>query len=329
MRIGDDEQVQLLDALGRLRHPGHGVAAMAHDEHRLEVIGLGHLLLGQQRRIEPPRRRNAGRLHHLLVDEAREHPVVIDLPYAGPMLPGAFDKAVVQRQRHDIEAEVGGALYVGMAAEDIGAGAGLADVAGGEQQDAAGADVGGPHRVLGLAHRPDQARGLVLGEHLGHALELRAGYAADALDLLRGPLLDFLADVIHPVDALLDELLVLPAVLEDVPEQAPKHRNVGAWTQPHIFGRMGGRSRETRVGDNEVRPVQFLPFEQVLQRHRVRLGRIAAEEEQRLGIADVGVAVGHRAVAPGIGYAGDGGRMTDPRLMVDIVRPPEGSEACD
>jgi len=46
MRIGDDEQVQLLDPFGRLRHAGHGVAAVPHDDHRLEVIGLGHLLLG-------------------------------------------------------------------------------------------------------------------------------------------------------------------------------------------------------------------------------------------------------------------------------------------
>ena len=30
---------------GRLRHAGHGVAAVPHDEHRLDVVLLGHLLL--------------------------------------------------------------------------------------------------------------------------------------------------------------------------------------------------------------------------------------------------------------------------------------------
>ena len=54
----------------------------------------------------------------------------------------------------------------------------------------------------------------------------------------------------------------------------------------------------------------------------MRLGRVAAKEQHRLRIADVGVAVGHRAVAPGVGYAGDGGRMANARLVVGIVRPP-------
>ena len=35
MRIGDDQQVELLDALLRLRHARHGVAAVTHDEHGL------------------------------------------------------------------------------------------------------------------------------------------------------------------------------------------------------------------------------------------------------------------------------------------------------
>ena len=44
--------------------------------------------------------------------------------------------------------------------------------------------------------------GFSLGEDLGDALELRAGHAGDALDLLGRPLLDLLADVVHAVDAL-------------------------------------------------------------------------------------------------------------------------------
>ncbi len=91
-----------------------------------------------------------------LVDEAGEHPVVVNLPHAAPMPPGAFVKAVVERQRHDIEADIGGALDVVMAAENVGAAAEMTDIAGGEQQDAAGADIRRPGRVLGLTHRPDQ-----------------------------------------------------------------------------------------------------------------------------------------------------------------------------
>ena len=59
------------------------------------------------------------------------------------------------------------------------------------------------------------------------------------------------------------------------------------------------------------------------------LGRIAAHDQQRLGVADVVVAVGHRAVAPGIGYARDRGRMADARLVVDVVGAPEGGELAE
>ena len=59
MRIGDHQQVELLDALGGFRHAGDGVAAVAQHDHRLEVVLLGDLVLRQQRRVEPARRRNA------------------------------------------------------------------------------------------------------------------------------------------------------------------------------------------------------------------------------------------------------------------------------
>src|SRR5262249_18810508 len=45
-----------------------------------------------------------------------------------------------------------------------------------------------------------------------------------------------------------------------------------------------------------------------------------------LGVADVVVAVGHRAVAPGIGHARDGRRMADTRLVVGVVGAPERAE---
>src|SRR5262245_23507740 len=72
--------------------------------------------------------------------------------------------------------------------------------------------------------------------------------------------------------------------------------------------------------------VELLALEQVLQRHRMRFRRIAAHDHERLGIADVVVAVGHRAVAPGTGHARDRRRVTDARLMVDVVGSPECRE---
>ena len=132
MRIGDHQQVELLDAFLRFRHAGDGVAAMPEHHHRLDRVLLRHVLLVGQGRIEPARRRNAGGVHHphrLAVGagdrvEAAVEPRVIDFPDARPMPPCAFDQAVIERQRHDIEAEIGRALHVGVAAEDVGAGAG-------------------------------------------------------------------------------------------------------------------------------------------------------------------------------------------------------------
>src|SRR4029077_11327227 len=144
--------------------------------------------------------------------EAGEHPLVIDLPHAAPMSPGIRGKAVVKRQRRPIATEIGRTLDVVVATEDVGAGSDMADIAGGEQQDAARTHVGRPERILGLAHGPDQGGGLLRGEDLGNALDLPFLEAGDALPLIRRPLLDLLADLVHAVDALADKFLVLPAV---------------------------------------------------------------------------------------------------------------------
>ena len=85
------------------------------------------------------------------------------------------------------------------------------------------------------------------------ALELLARHAGDALDLVGRPFGDLLADVVHAVDALGDEFLVLPAVLEDVPEHAPDERDVGAGAEPDILGRVRGRAGEARIEDDHVR----------------------------------------------------------------------------
>src|SRR5262245_25549733 len=242
------------------------------------------------------------------------------------MPPGSFDQAVVERQSDDIEPDVGRALYVVVAAEDVRPHAGTTDIAGGQQRNAARTNVGGTHRMLGLSHRPDQGRRFFLGELLGDALELFTRHAADALDLLRRPLLDLLAHVVHAVDTLLDELLVLPTVLEDVPQHAPQNGNVSPRPHTYVLGRVGGGARQARIDDDEISSVKLLAFEQMLQGDRMRFGGIAAEEDERLGVADVGVAVGHGAVAPRVGYAGDRRGVANARLVIGIVGAPERCE---
>ncbi len=264
MRIGDDQKLERFDALGGFRHTGDGVAAVPEDHHRLDGVFLADLVLRQQRGVEPAGRRDARDAHVLRRLEAALEIGIVDFPNPAPVPPGAFGQAVIERQRADIEAEIGGALHVAVAAEDVGADADAADIAGGEQRDTEGADVGGADGVLGRAHAPDQGRRLLGREQLGDTLKLGARHAGDALDLFGRPLVDFLADIVHAVDALADEFLVLPAVLEHVPEDAPHHRDVGARADADVFGRMRGGARQARIDDDEIGLLHLLAFEEML-----------------------------------------------------------------
>jgi hypothetical protein len=154
-------------------------------------------------------------------------------------------------------------------------------------------------------------------------LHLRFGEPGDALDLLGRPLLDLAPDILQPVDALAEELLVLPPVFEDVPEHPIDRRNVRARTHPHVFRRVGRGACHPGIDDDHVGPVELLALQDMLQRHRMRLGGIAAHDYDGFAITDVVVTVRHRPVAPRIGYAGDSGGMTDARLMVGVVGSPE------
>ncbi len=137
------------------------------------------------------------------------------------------------------------------------------------------------------------------------------------------------ADLVHAVNALGDELVILPAVFKDVPHDAPDDGNIGAGAHTDKFGGMGGRAGEARVDDNDIRPLRLFALKDVLQRDGVRLGGIGAHEDNGLGVADIVVAVGLCAVAPGVGHARHCGRMADARLMVDVVGAPERRELAE
>ena len=93
--------------------------------------------------------------------------------------------------------------------------------------------------MLGLAHRPHDGAGLVLRHLLGDVAHLGFLHAGDLLDFLRRPLRDLLLDLVHAVDAGLDVVLVLPAVLEDVMEHAPQERHVRARADAVVGIRLG------------------------------------------------------------------------------------------
>ena len=217
-------------------------------------------------------------------------------------------------------------LHVAVAAEDVGAAARGADRAVVHREDAVGAHVGRTDRVLRAAHAPDHAERAVVPQRLRDSAKLRTRHAGDALDFRRVVLGHFLLNVFPAVDAPADELVVGPAVLDRVPEDAPDQRNVGARAQAHMLGRVRGRAREARIADDERRLVLLLAAQHVQHRDGMRLRRIAADQERRTRVLDVVVGIGLRAVAPRLGDAGNRRRVADARLVVDVVGAPERRE---
>ena len=183
--------------------------------------------------------------------------------------------------------------------------------------------------MLRTTHAPDEGAGAVVGHQLGYTLQLRAGHAGYTLGLFRGPLGDLGLDILHPVNALTDEFLVFPAVFEDVPHDAPDQGHVGARAEAHIFVGMRCRAREARVTDDQRCVVLLLRLQQVKQRNRVCLGRVAADHENRTRVVDVVVGVGHRTIAPGVRNTGNCGRVTDTRLVVTVVGTPVSVELAE
>ncbi len=163
------------------------------------------------------------------------------------MFPRTFHQAVVERQRRDIEADIGRALHVAMAAENVGTRTKGADISGCEQQRAIGPHVRGADGVLRSAHAPDERGRLHLRECLGNLLHLFDGNASNPFDLIRRPFGDLGTNLIHAVHPLSNELLVFPAIGKDMMQHAPDHRDIGAATEPNIFRRVRSGAREARI----------------------------------------------------------------------------------
>ncbi len=246
------------------RHPGNGIGAVSHYEHRLHIVGLTDLVLRQQSRIEPARAGNARCFHQFLVREAGAHPLVIHFPNPAPVPPRLLGKSIIERQCHYIEAEIGGTLHIGVATKYVGACSRVSHIAGSESQNAAGTDIRGAGRELGLSHRPDQRRGFFLGEDFCDMLHLCLRQTGDALDLVRCPLCHLLTNFIDAVNTLLQEFLVLPAVFENMPKHPVDRGNMGARTHTHIFGCVRSGPRHPGIDDDHVGAVEFLALKNML-----------------------------------------------------------------
>ena len=88
-------------------------------------------------------------------------------------------------------------------------------------------------------------------------------------------------------------------------------------------------ARETWIDHDQRRVVLLLRLEYVLQRDRMCLGRVAADDQDRFGVVNIIVRIGHCTVAPGVGNTRDGGGVTDPGLVIDVVGAPDGGQLAE
>ncbi|EFO30422.1 hypothetical protein TRICHSKD4_4013 [Roseibium sp. TrichSKD4] len=215
------------------------------------------------------------------------------------------------------------ALHVVVATENVGTATSFTHVAECKLQHAVSAGVVVAVCMLCTTHAPDNGARTVVGKCASNALELRPRNTGNALNLFGIPLGNFFLDLVHTPDALANELFIFPAIFKDVPENTPNQSNVGARTEPDIFGRVSCGPGEPRVTNDHRGVVFFLRLQKVQQRYRVRFSGVAADHEDGPRIVDVVVGVGHRAVAPGVGNTCNCGGVTNPCLVVDVVGPPE------
>jgi hypothetical protein len=132
-------------------------------------------------------------------------------------------------------------------------------------------------------------------------------------------------DGFHAVDAVVDVLLVFPAVLENDVQQAEQEGDVGAGADAHVLVGLGRGAGEARVDHDHLAAV-FLGVQHVQQRHRVRFSGVGADVQRALAVLHVVVRVGHGAITPGVRDARHRGGVADARLVVAVVGAPEAHE---
>lgn len=140
---------------------------------------------------------------------------------------------------------------------------------------------------------------------------LGLGKSRDSLDFARRPLSCFFTDFFRAIYPLVEEFLVFPAILEDMPQHSVDGCNVSARSNPDVLGCVSSGPCHARIHNNHVGSVELFALKNVLQRDWMCLGGIPSHEQYCLGAADIVVAVRHGAVAPCVGYASNSGRMAD------------------
>ena len=156
IRVDHDQKVQHLHGLLHVGSARLRVRRMSPENHGPDVVRLVvDVGLVLQDAVDPTADRDAPILHRLLRAELAEHPVVILLPNAAPVLPRARREPVVAWQRMRQDAQIRRPLHIVVAAEDVRSATLATHVPERQLQDAVGTGVVVALGVLGAAHAPD------------------------------------------------------------------------------------------------------------------------------------------------------------------------------
>ena len=282
---------------------------MTPKNHCACVVRLIQVLFRLQDTVDPTRYRDTLLVHHrtrlsvfIQRSEATFQPIEILFPYTRPVSPRARCQTVVARQCICQNTQVGCALYVTVATEDVGTTTCNTHVTQRQLEHTVCTCVVVTVGVLSTTHTPDNCTWTVVRQSASNTLELRTRSAGYTLNLCRVPALNLFTDVIHAVDTSTDELFIFPVILEDVPENTPDQRNVCAGTETHVLVSMGCGTGESWVTYDHRCVVLFFRFEDMQQRHRMRFGWVTPDQEDRFRLVNIVVGVGHRTVTPGIRY---------------------------
>ena len=124
---------------------------------------------------------------------------------------------------------------------------------------------------------------------------------------------------------MVDELLLGQAVVEDVARDGgePDEIGAGAGMQEDIGA--AGHLVFAQVGDDELLAAQLVRALDARGQHGMALGGVAADDEDQVGLLDVGDGAGIAAIADGAEKPGGGGRLAVARAVIHVVGADDGA----
>ena len=106
-------------------------------------------------------------------------------------------------------------------------------------------------------------------------------------------------------------------VLDAVVDHAEQERDVGALADRRVEVRHRRRAREARIDHDQLGAAVGFRLGDPFEAARMRLGGIAAHDDDEIGVLDVGPGVRHRTTAKCRGQTGHRRAVSDTRLVVE------------